>query len=335
MANIGINGFGRIGRLAFRAYVEKYGTKNIGLINSPGEPETLAHLYNYDSTHGPAALKAEIVNGNFSISGNSVPISRERDPASIPWGDMGVDLVLECSGKFNEGEKCAAHLKAGARKVIISAPAPGAHAYIVMGVNHESLKGSDDIISLGSCTTNALAPLAKVIEDNFIIEAGYATTVHAYTCDQNILDSSHPDLRRARSAFLSAIPTKTGAASALSLILPSLKGKIDGSAIRVPLSNVSMIDFSFSSKKKVSAEDIDRAMEGASLGYLSGILGISPAPLVSVDFNHSPYSSIYDPFETRVVGDNFARIVSWYDNEWAFALRLLDCAERVSKFFLN
>jgi len=322
--NIAINGLGRIGRLVLRASVER--KINVTHINSPGDIHSLAHLIKYDSTHGTFPHACHVEGDNLVIAGHKIKVTHEKDPSKLDW--QGLDIVLECSGRFTKRDLAAAHLK-HAHKVIVSSPCENTDKTIVLGVNHETLSASDQVISIGSCTTNALAPIAKVLHDNFGIESGYATTVHAYTNDQNLTDGSHKDLRRARAACMSMIPTKTGAAESLRLVIPELGGKISGSAIRVPTSNVSLIDFSFHTLKDMTALDIEAAMRVASDDDMKGVLGIAEAALVSVDFNHSNFSSIFDPFETRVVGKRFGRILSWYDNEWAFAQRMLD----VTKIF--
>jgi glyceraldehyde 3-phosphate dehydrogenase len=339
--NIAINGLGRIGRLALRASIapslpeaiSKEATKsnninnndvNITHINSPSNINDLAHLIKYDSIHGTFHEECRVEGEHLIIAGHKIKVTHEKDPAKLAWQD--IDIVLECSGKFAKRDLAAAHIKAGARKVIVSSPCFNADKTIVLGVNHNDLTSKDEVISIGSCTTNALAPIVKVINDNFGIESGYATTVHAYTNDQNLTDGSHKDMRRARAASMSMIPTKTGAAESLKLVIPELAGRISGSAIRVPTSNVSLIDFSFNSLGDLNELDIEAVMREAADGYLKGILGIAEAELVSVDYNHSSQSSIFDPFETRVVGKRFGRILSWYDNEWAFAQRMLDVA---------
>jgi len=323
---IAINGLGRIGRLVFRAAIERREIEVVAL-NSLGDLETICHLINYDSIHGKSSFPCKISNNHLVVNDKEIPVFHQKDPNLIAWKD--IDIVLECSGKFNTKTKASSHLSKNVKKIIVSAPCDNADKTIIIGVNHEELKSSDNIISIGSCTSNALIPILKILHENFIIENGYVSTIHSYTGDQNIVDNSHDDLRRARAASMSMIPTKTGAASAVSLILPELKGKIDGSAIRVPTANVSLIDFSFSTQKNMDKDLINNVMYVASINHLKNIIGIAEAKLVSIDFNHTNYSSIFDPFETKVVSPNFARILSWYDNEWAFAQRLLDCCNLV------
>jgi len=323
---VAINGLGRIGRLVFRAAIERREIDIVAL-NSPGDADTICHLINYDSVHGRPSFHCTASNGHLIVNNKRIPIFHQKDPSLIGW--KNVDIVLECSGKFNNKEKASGHLARNVKKIIISAPCENADKTIILGINDDELKPSHNIISIGSCTTNALLPIIKVLDENFTIENGYVTTIHSYTGDQNIVDNSHSDLRRARSAAMSIIPTKTGASSAISLILPKLDGKIDGSALRVPTANVSLIDFSFCTKIPMDKNLVNDAMVKASKNHFKDIIGIAEAELVSVDFNHTNYSSIFDPFETKVISPNFARILSWYDNEWAFAQRLLDCCNLV------
>lgn len=320
---IAINGLGRIGRLVLRASILR-NEANIIHINSPSNIHDLAHLIKYDSIHGTFQEECRAEGDYLIIAGKKIKVTHEKDPAKLSWD--GIDIVLECSGKFTKRDLAAAHIKSGAQKVIVSSPCDGADRTVILGVNDHELCPEDKVISIGSCTTNALAPIARVLHSNFVIESGYATTVHAYTNDQNLTDGSHKDMRRARAAGMSMIPTKTGAAESLKLVIPELAGKISGSAIRVPTSNVSLIDFSFHSEKDLSVLEIEAVMREAADQGMKGILGIAEAALVSVDFNHSSFSSIFDPFETRVVGKRFGRVLSWYDNEWAFAQRMLDVA---------
>lgn len=337
--NIAINGLGRIGRLILRASFTPSLHKdindetihlnilNITHINSPGNIHDLAHLIKYDSIHGVFDRECRVEGDHLIIMGKKIKVTHEKDLAKLPWAE--IDIVFECSGKFGKRDLAMAHIARGARKVIVSSPCVAADRTIIFGVNDHELRTADEIISIGSCTTNALAPIAKVLNDNFNIESGFATTVHAFTNDQNLTDGSHQDIRRARAASISMIPTKTGAAESLKLVIPELAGKISGSAIRVPTNNVSLIDFSFQSTKDLTTLEIEAAMREAADGYLKGVLGIAEAALVSIDFNHSSLSSIFDPFETRVVGKNFGRVLSWYDNEWAFACRMLDVAKLI------
>ena len=333
MIKIGINGFGRIGRLILRALLENYSKKiQVVAINDLGSIETNAHLIKYDSTHGVLSHDVKTSKDGFNILNQNIKVYAERDPSNLPWGKIGADIVLECTGLFLDNESAGKHLKAGAKKVIISAPGKDVDFTIVQGVNSKELKKKHNIISNGSCTTNCLAPVAMVLEKNFGIEYGYMTTIHSYTGDQKLLDTLHKDLRRARSTEGAMIPTSTGAAKAMSLVLPSLKGKLDGTAIRVPTPNVSLIDFTFVTKKDVTSEIINEAMTKASKNDLKGILGINKQPLVSKDFNHDPHSSIFDLTQTQVIKGKFSRILSWYDNEWGFSNRMCDTTIQVSKF---
>ena len=333
MIKIGINGFGRIGRLILRALLENYSKKiQVVAINDLGSIETNAHLIKYDSTHGVLSHDVKTSKDGFNILNQNIKVYAERDPSNLPWGKIGADIVLECTGLFLNKESAGKHLKAGAKKVIISAPGKDVDFTIVQGVNSKELKREHNIISNGSCTTNCLAPVAMILENNFGIEYGYMTTIHSYTGDQKLLDTLHKDLRRARSTEGAMIPTSTGAAKAMSLVLPSLKGKLDGTAIRVPTPNVSLIDFTFVTKKNVTSEIINETMTNASENDLKGILGINKQPLVSKDFNHDPHSSIFDVTQTQVIKGKFSRILSWYDNEWGFSNRMCDTTIQVSKF---
>ena len=332
MIKIGINGFGRIGRLILRALLENYKDKiQVVAINDLGSIETNAHLIKYDSTHGTLNHDVKTSKDGFEISNQKIKVFAEKDPGKIPWGKVGADVVLECTGIFLDKSSAQNHIKGGAKKVIISAPAKEVDFTIVQGVNSKELKKDHNIISNGSCTTNCLAPVAMVLENNFGIEYGYMTTIHSYTGDQKLLDTLHKDLRRARATEGAMIPTSTGAAKALSLVLPSLKGKLDGTAIRVPTPNVSLIDFTVVTKKEVSAETINDTMLKASQSNLKGILGINKKPLVSKDFNHDPHSSIFDVTQTQVIKGKFSRVLSWYDNEWGFSNRMCDTAIQISK----
>lgn len=334
---IAINGLGRIGKSILRALCERnYQDIEVVAINGTQDVADAVHLTKYDSVHGrfPGEIHATKDDGSSfieikSYSGNitqKIKYISERNPELISWKDLGVDVVLECTGKFTKALDARKHLESGAKKVLVSAPCAGADSTIVFGVNNHALKPKDQVISIGSCTTNALAPVAKVLHENFGIEKGFMTTIHAYTSDQNLLDGSHKDPRRARAAAMSIIPTSTGAAKTLGLVLPELDGKLDGAATRVPVPNVSVVDLTFLASKKITKDEINQAIQSASDGYLSGILGVAPAKMVSIDFNHNQHSSIFDPFETFVVGENLARILAWYDNEWGFSLRMLDCA---------
>src|ERR1700723_626206 len=325
---VAINGFGRIGRLVMRAALE-HPEKQLDIvgINDLGPVETNAHLLRYDSVHGRFA--GEVTTGeNWVDAGQGkIRVTAERDPAKLPWKELGVDVPLECPGIFTKREGGAKHPEAGAKKVIIPAPADGADFTVVMGVNHEELTAEHRVISNASCTTNCLAPVAYVLHEGIGIERGYMTTIHSYTGDQSLQDTLHSDLRRARAAALSLIPTSTGAAKAVRLVLPSLKGKLDGTAIRVPTANVSLIDFTFDAARETDADEVNALMENAAKSNrLKGILGINKAPTVSVDFNHDPHSSTFDVTQTQVLDKKFVRVLSWYDNEWGFSNRMVEVA---------
>jgi len=324
---VGINGYGRIGRNVLRALYEsqRNGEIEIVAINDLGDAETNAHLTQYDTAHGKFPGTVAVDGGDLVINGDRIKVFAERDPAKLPWGANGVDVVLECTGIFTSKAKAGAHLAGGAKKVVISAPGGSdVDATVVYGVNHGVLKSTDTVISNASCTTNCLAPLAKVLHDKVGIVHGLMTTIHAYTNDQVLTDVYHSDLRRARSATMSQIPTKTGAAAAVGLVLPELNGKLDGFAMRVPTINVSVVDLSFVAARATTKEEIDAAVLEASNGALKGILGVNTKPLVSIDFNHDPRSSIYDSTQTRVMGGTLVKVLSWYDNEWGFSNRMLD-----------
>src|SRR5829696_9174630 len=325
---VAINGFGRIGRLVMRAALE-HPEKQLQVvgINDLGPVATNAHLLKYDSVHG--RFEGEVTCGDDWIDGGQgrVRVTAERDPAKLPWRELGVDVALECTGIFTRREAAAKHLEAGAKKVIISAPAEGADMTIVMGVNQDELKPEHQVISNASCTTNCLAPVAYVLHKGIGIERGYMTTIHAYTGDQSLQDTLHGDLRRARAAALSLIPTSTGAARAVGLVLPELKGKLDGTAIRVPTPNVSLIDFKFDAKRDTTADEVNSLMEeAAKSNRFRGIVGINKAPTVSVDFNHDSHSSTFDVTQTQVLDKRFVRVLSWYDNEWGFSNRMVEVA---------
>ncbi|RQP22324.1 type I glyceraldehyde-3-phosphate dehydrogenase [Piscinibacter terrae] len=325
---VAINGYGRIGRNVLRAHYEggKKHDIQIVAINDLGDPKTNAHLTKYDTAHGPFPGTVTVDGDYMVVNGDKIRVLANRNPAELPWGELGVDVVMECTGFFTTKEKASAHLKGGAKKVIISAPGgKDVDATIVFGVNHGVLKASDTVISNASCTTNCLAPLVKPLHDKLGVESGLMTTIHAYTNDQVLTDVYHEDLRRARSATHSMIPTKTGAAAAVGLVLPELNGKLDGFAIRVPTINVSVVDLSFVSKKATTADEVNAILKAASDGELKGILGYNTDPLVSVDFNHNPLSSIFDSTQTRVSPDGkLVKVLSWYDNEWGFSNRMLD-----------
>jgi glyceraldehyde 3-phosphate dehydrogenase len=328
---VGINGFGRIGRLVLRAMIESNRTDvECVAINDLGSVEANAHLFRYDSVHGRFPGEVAVEGNKLIISAHGrtfapITVSAERDPTKVPF--QGVDVAAECTGIFTSKEKASALLQAGARKVIISAPGDNADATIVFGVNHKVLTKEMTVISNASCTTNCLAPIAKVLHDNFGIERGYMVTIHAYTGDQNTVDTLHKDLHRARAAAVSAIPTSTGAAKAVGLVLPELKGKLDGTAIRIPTPNVSLVSLDFvPAKTGVTKEAVNAAMKAAAEGELKGILGYNTAPLVSIDFNHDPHSSTFDATQTQVVDGGLVRVLSWYDNEWGFSNRMSDTA---------
>ena len=324
---VAINGYGRIGRNILRALYEANRTHEIKIVavNDLGDAETNAHLTQYDTAHGRFPHEVGVDGGDLMVKGDRIKVCAERDPAKLPWKELGVDVVLECTGLFTSKAKAGAHIAGGAKKVIISAPGDkDVDGTFVMGVNHDQLKAAHTVISNASCTTNCLAPLAKVLHEKIGIVHGLMTTIHAYTNDQVLTDVYHKDLRRARSATMSQIPTKTGAAAAVGLVLPELNGKLDGFAMRVPTINVSVVDLSFVAKRATSKEEIDAAVKEASEGKLKGILGVNKKPLVSVDFNHNPLSSIYDSTQTRVMEGTLVKVLSWYDNEWGFSNRMLD-----------
>ena len=324
---VGINGYGRIGRNILRALYEAERTDEIRIVavNDLGDSSTNAHLTRYDTAHGKFPGTVEVDGDAMVVNGDRIRVLAERDPAQLPWKELGVDVVLESTGLFTSKEKAGAHLAAGAKKVVISAPGgKDVDATVVYGVNHDVLKAQDTVISNASCTTNCLAPVAKVLHDGIGIVGGTMTTIHAYTNDQVLTDVYHKDLRRARSATMSMIPTKTGAAAAVGLVLPELNGKLDGYAVRVPTINVSMVDLSFIAARDTSHEEIDSLMQQASGGPLKTILEYNDLPLVSVDFNHTPASATYDAGLTKVIGGNLVKVVAWYDNEWGFSNRMLD-----------
>lgn len=322
---VAINGYGRIGRNILRALYES-GEKNIQIVavNDLGDANANAHLTRHDSTHGPFKADVRVEGDYLVINNDNIRVCKERDPANLPWGELNVDVVYECTGLFTSKAKAQAHLQAGAKKVIISAPGGNdVDATIVYGVNHNQLKSSHDVISNASCTTNCLAPMVKPLHEAIGVENGLMTTIHAYTNDQVLCDSIHSDLRRARSATQSMIPTKTGAAAAVGLVLPELNGKLDGFAMRVPTLNVSVVDLTFIAKRDTSVNEVNQILEDAAKGPLKGILSYNEEPLVSIDFNHNPSSSIFDATQTRVIGRT-VKVLSWYDNEWGFSNRMLD-----------
>jgi glyceraldehyde 3-phosphate dehydrogenase len=319
---VGINGFGRIGRVLFRAGYEKL---DIVGINDLGDAKTSAHLLKYDSTHGIFHASVKHTEKTISVNGKDIPLSSEKDPSKIPWKEWGCDIVLECTGAFKKKEQFMKHIEGGAKRVIVSAPADGADLTVVYGINHLNYDPAlHHIISNASCTTNCLAPLAKVLNDSFGIERGMMTTIHSFTNDQRVLDAPHADLRRARTASMSMIPTTTGAAKAVALVLPELEGRLDGTSIRVPTPNVSLVDLTFLARRDVTVESINNALRLASEGDLRGVLAVEDQPLVSIDFNGNINSSIVDLESTMVSGKNFAKVFSWYDNETGFSNRMID-----------
>jgi glyceraldehyde 3-phosphate dehydrogenase len=329
---VAINGFGRIGRNILRGIVES-GRKDIEVvaINDLGPVETNAHLLRFDSVHGRFPADVQVDGEFLVINGQKIRVTAIKDPATLPHRELGVDIAMECTGIFTSKEKASAHLTAGAKRVIVSAPADGADLTVVYGVNHDKLTKDHVVISNASCTTNCLAPVAKVLHDAVGIEKGFMTTIHSYTNDQPTLDQMHKDLYRARAAALNMIPTSTGAAKAVGLVLPDLNGKLDGSSIRVPTPNVSVVDFKFVAKKNTTKEEINAAIKAAADGPLKGILGYTNQPNVSSDFNHDPHSSVFHLDQTKVMEGNFVRVLSWYDNEWGFSNRMADTAVAMSK----
>lgn len=323
---VAINGYGRIGRNIMRALYESGRTDEISIvaINDLGDANTNAHLTQYDTAHGTFPGTVAVDGGDLLVNGDRVKVYAERDPSKLPWAELGVDVVMECTGFFRSRDTAGAHIAAGAKKVIISAPGKDVDNTIVYGVNHDSLSASDNIISNASCTTNCLAPLAKILHETVGIKHGLMTTIHAYTNDQVLTDVYHSDLRRARSATMSQIPTSTGAAAAVGLVLPELNGKLDGFSMRVPTINVSVVDLTFTAGRATTVEEINAAVKAASVGSMKGVLAYNEAPLVSIDFNHNPHSSIFDAGLTKVMEGNLVKVLSWYDNEWGFSNRMLD-----------
>jgi glyceraldehyde 3-phosphate dehydrogenase len=329
---VAINGFGRIGRLTLRSMIE-YDRKGIEVValNDLGPVETNAHLLQYDSVHGRFPIDVKTAADSIDAGRGLIRVFAERDPARLPWKDLGVDIVFECTGIFTSKEKASAHLAAGAKRVLISAPADNVDKTIVYKVNHEALTKDDIVVSNGSCTTNCLAPVAKLLNDSIGIERGYMTTIHSYTGDQPTLDTLHKDLYRARAAAMSMIPTSTGAAKALGLVIPELKGKLDGSSIRVPTPNVSVVDLVFVPRRKTSIEEVNGAAVEAANGRMKGVLAVTDKPLVSADFNHDPHSSTFALKQTQIVDGGIVRVLSWYDNEWGFSTRMSDVALEMGK----
>jgi glyceraldehyde 3-phosphate dehydrogenase len=329
---VAINGFGRIGRNILRAIAESGRTDvEVVGINDLGPVETNAHLLRFDSVHGRFPHEVKVEGDSIVIGSNRIKVTAERDPSKLPWQDLGVDIAMECTGIFTAKDKASAHLAAGAKRVLVSAPADGADFTVVYGVNHDKLTREHRVISNGSCTTNCLAPVAKVINDLVGIETGFMTTIHAYTGDQPTLDTMHKDLYRGRAAAMSMIPTSTGAAKAIGLVLPELNGKLDGVAIRVPTPNVSAIDLKIVAKKATTKDDINAAIQRAAQQELKGILGTTDAPNVSIDFNHDPHSSTFHLDQTKVMNGTLVRVLSWYDNEWGFSNRMADTAVAIGK----
>jgi glyceraldehyde 3-phosphate dehydrogenase (phosphorylating) len=329
---VAINGFGRIGRLTLRAIIES-GRRDIEVVavNDLAPVETNAHLLRFDSVHGRFPADVKVEGDAISVGNGAIKVTAIKDPAQLPWKDLGVDIALECTGIFTAKDKAKAHLTAGAKAVLISAPADGADMTVVYGVNHEKLGKEHKVVSNASCTTNCLAPVAKVLNDAIGIEKGFMTTIHSYTNDQPSLDQVHKDLYRARAAALSMIPTSTGAAKAVGLVLPELNGKLDGVAIRVPTPNVSVVDFKFVAKRKTTPDEINSAVKRAAEQQLKGILGYTDQPNVSIDFNHDPHSSVFHLDQTKVMDGTLVRVMSWYDNEWGFSNRMADTAVAMGK----
>ena len=330
---VAINGFGRIGRLVLRAILES-GRTDIEVvgINDLGPVETNAHLLRYDTVHGRFPGEVKTKDGAIDAGRGWMKVTAERDPAKLPWKELGVEIALECTGIFTSKEAASKHLEAGAKRVLISAPATGADLTVVYGVNHDKLDKSHTIVSNASCTTNCLAPVAAVLHEAVGIERGFMTTIHSYTNDQRMLDQIHSDLRRARAGAMNMIPTTTGAARAVGLVLPELKGKLDGSSVRVPTPNVSLIDLVFTPSRDTTKEELNEALKAAANGAMKGVLDYTDQPLVSSDFNHQPASSTVDSLETAVLEGQLARVVSWYDNEWGFSNRMIDTAGVMAKF---
>ena len=330
---VSINGFGRIGRMVLRSILEE-DRKDVEVvaINGMAPVETIAHLLKYDSIHGRLGRDVAVGKDSIDAGRGPIKITADRDPGKLPWGDLGVDLVFECTGAFTHREKAALHIDSGAKQVLISAPSKDPDAMVVYGVNHDILTAEHKVVSNASCTTNCLAPVAKVLQDNIGIEQGFMTTIHSYTSDQRLLDSEHKDVYRARAAAMSMIPTTTGAARAVGKVLPELAGRLDGVAIRVPTPNVSVVDLTFMPSKKTSAEEINSLMRDAANGALKGVLGYNDEQLVSCDFVHDPHSSIFHADQTKVMEDGLCRVMAWYDNEWGFSCRMVDTAVHMGKF---
>jgi glyceraldehyde 3-phosphate dehydrogenase len=331
MVRIAINGFGRIGRNVLRALYERklHDQLQIVAINDLGSPAINAHLLKYDTVHGTFGFPVEASNESITVNGDAIKIIAERNPANLPWKALDVDIVFECTGIFTSKESAGAHLAAGAKKVLISAPGTDVDLTVVYGVNHDKITASQTVFSNASCTTNCLAPIAKALHDSLGIQYGLANTVHSFTNDQNITDAYHKDMYRARAAGHSLIPTKTGAAAAIGLVIPELAGKLDGLAIRVPTINVSLLDFTFTASRNTSVEEVNSILLDAATNRFEGVLAYNTEPLVSVDFNHSSASSIFDVTQTRVIGGSQVKVLGWYDNEWGFSNRMLDTARAI------
>ena len=329
---IAISGFGRIGRNVLRAIVEsKRRDIEIVAINDLVSAKDNAHLLKYDSVHGPFPGTVKVEANSIDVGSGPIKVLAERDPKKLPWKELGIDIVTECTGIFTDREKAAQHLEAGAKRVLVSAPSKGADLTVVYGVNHDKLTGEHKVVSNASCTTNCLAPVAKVLNELVGIKSGFMTTIHAYTNDQNVLDQAHKDMRRARAAALNMIPTSTGAAAAVGLVLPELKGKLDGTSIRVPTPNVSVVDLKLIPGRETSVDEINKAMEHAAAQELKGILSVTSEPLVSTDFNHNPMSATFDLTQTQIVDGRLVRVLAWYDNEWGFSNRMADTAVAMGK----
>ena len=329
---IAISGFGRIGRNVLRAIAEsKRRDLQVVAVNDLFSAKDNAHLLRYDSVHGRFPGEVKVEGDSIDVGMGPIKVLAERDPKKLPWKSLNIDIVMECTGIFTDKEKAIAHLEAGAKRVLVSAPSKGADLTVVYGVNHDKLKPEHKVVSNASCTTNCLAPVAKVLNDLVGIKSGFMTTIHAYTNDQNVLDQAHKDMRRARAAAINMIPTSTGAAAAVGLVLPELKGKLDGTAIRVPTPNVSIVDLKFIPGRETSVDEINKAMEHASKQQLKGILGVTNEPLVSIDFNHNPSSSTFDLTQTQIVDGRLVRVLAWYDNEWGFSNRMSDTAVAMGK----
>ena len=329
---VAISGFGRIGRNILRAIVEaKRKDLEIVAINDLFSAKDNAHLLRHDSVHGRFPGEVSVAGDSINVGGGPIKVLAERDPNKLPWKSLQIDVVMECTGIFTDRDKAAAHLEAGAKRVLVSAPAKGADLTVVYGVNHDKLTRDHKVVSNASCTTNCLAPVAKVLNDLVGIKSGFMTTIHAYTNDQHVLDQAHKDMRRARAAALNLIPTSTGAAAAVGLVLPELKGKLDGTAIRVPTPNVSVVDLKFIPGRETAIDEINTAMEHAAKQELKGILAVSNEPLVSIDFNHNPHSSTFDLTQTQIVDGKLVRVLAWYDNEWGFSNRMADTAVAMGK----